>query len=123
MENEPVINQVDGNSISITWLPPSNNGGINETIFYAIECFICNESVCNKSCTDILYIPSRYNLTKTSVRVSGLVGGETYQFRIFPKNSLNTFIPRSKWEFTTSKPFIFQPRGSICIQVFLLTSF
>ena len=118
METEPVINQVEdsSNSVNITWLPPSNNSGINETIFYDIQCFTCVKSVCNKSCTDLLYTPSRYNITQTSVRVSGLVDGETYQFRIFPKNSLNSAIPRRKWEFTANKlPFIFQPRGSTFI--------
>ena len=119
MEIEPVINQVE-DSVNITWLPPSNNSGINETILYDIQCFTCTKSVCNKSCTDLVYNPSRYNLTQTSVRVSGLVGGETYQFRIFPKNSLNIVIPRCKWEFIASKPFTFQSRGrSFIIQLFL----
>ena len=120
MEIEPVINQDkdSSNSINITWFPPSNNSGINETIFYDIQCFTCDKSVCNKSCTVLVYTPSRYNLTKTSVRVSGLVGSETYQFRIFPKNSLNNAIPRRKWEFIANKPFTFQSEGSIFIQLF-----
>ena len=113
-----MINQVEdsSNSVNITWLPPSNNSGINETTFYDIQCFTCVKSVCNKSCTDLLYTPSRNNITQTSVRVSGLVDGETYQFRIFPKNSLNSAIPRRKWEFTANIPFTFQPRGSTFIQ-------
>ena len=119
MEIEPVINQVEdsSNSINITWLSPSNNNGIKETIFYEIQCFICVKSVCNKSCTDLLYTPSRHNLTKTSVRASGLVDGGTYQFRIYPKNSLNSAIPRRKWQFATSKPYTFLTGGNTLISI------
>ena len=110
-----MINQVKDskNSINITWLPPSNNSGINETIFYDIQCLICAvESVCNKSCTDLQYAPSRNNITQTSVLVYNLVGGQMYEFRIFPKNSLNRAIPRSEWKYI-AKRFTLEQRGSI----------
>ena len=120
-----MINQVKDskNSINITWLPPLNNSGINETIFYVIQCLICAvKSVCKKSCTDLQYAPSRKNITQTSVLVSNLVGGKMYEFRIFPKNSLNSAIPRSEWKYI-AKRFTLEQRGSILIQPSLLTTF
>ncbi len=113
IENKPIVKQVEGssNSVNITWLSPANNSGFHEVILYDIQCNICVESVCNKSCTDLLYDPSQYNVTRTWVRVSGLVDGPTYQFRVFPKNSLNRVVPRERWTFAERKLFSFLSRG------------
>ena len=94
------MQQVEGsNDMMMTWDPPSNNG-MNETTFYDIECTICVELVCTQnSCTARCACPFRqYNLTKTSVRVTGLPGGKTFGCGFFSKNSLNSVIPRSDWE-------------------------
>ena len=114
VKNIPIVKQVEGSSdsVNITWLPPANNNRFDEVILYDIQCNICVESVCNKSCTDLSYDPSQYNITRTWVRVSGLVNNDQiYQFRIFPKNSLNRVVPRDRWTFAASKPFSF-PRGN-----------
>ncbi len=113
-ENKPIVRHVEGssNSANITWLPPANNSGFDEVILYDIQCNICVESVCSKNCADLLYTPGRYNITRTWVRVSGLVNGQTYQFRVFPKNSLNRVLPRERWTFAESKLFSFLSRGN-----------
>ena len=123
MDSEPLMKQVqNSNDILIYWLPPSNNNGMNETIFYDIECMICVESICNKTCTDILFTPSQYNLTQTSVRVSGLVVGDTCQFRIFPKDSLNSVMPRSAWTYISTKVFNVTTGGTASFLSFILTN-
>ncbi len=123
VENKPIVKQVEGssNSVNITWLPPVNNSGFDDVILYEIQCNTCLEFVCNKSCTDLLYTPSQSNITRTWVRVFGLVNGQTYQFRIFPKNSLNRIVPRDSWTFAESKPFLFLSRGN-SIQYSMLTT-
>ena len=113
-ENKPIVRHVEGssNSANITWLPPANNSGFDEVILYEIQCNICVESVCNKSCTDLSYDPSQYNITRTWVRVSALANGQTFQFRTFPKNSLNKILSRDRWTFTATNPFLFLSRGN-----------
>ncbi|CAB4026082.1 ephrin type-B receptor 1 isoform X4, partial [Paramuricea clavata] len=115
IESKPTFHNVsDVNSVNITWSPPVNKSGIpNEVIFYDILCYICIESVCNKSCEDLTYIPNQYNVTRTSVRVSGLVSGQSYKFRIFPKNKLNYRIPKEDWNFIESEPYTFQSKENM----------
>ena len=119
LDNKPKVEQAnDGsNSVNLTWLPPVNNSGLKETIFYDIFCYVCNQSNCNKSCADVTYNPKQYNLTGTHAVVSGLVHGQTYEFRIYPKNSLNKVVPRDEWNFTATKPFIFERKGETIILV------
>ena len=113
-----MVKPVEGssNSVNITWLPPVNNSDINGAIVYDIQCYICVDvdfKSCKKSCKDLSYSPSQYDVTKTSVRVSGLVHGQTYQFKIFPKNSLNKVIPKEQWKFVKSDPYPFKSEGNI----------
>ncbi len=118
IKNPPMVKPVEGssNSVNITWLPPVNNSDINGAIVYDIQCYICVDGEakrCSKSCKDLSYSPSQYNVTKTCVRVSGLVHGQTYQFKIFPKNSLNKVIPKEQWKFVKSDPYPFKSEGNI----------
>ena len=126
IESKPTVDKQlnDDNSVNITWSPPVNKSGIpNEVIFYDILCYTCIDSVCNKSCEDLTYIPNQYNVTRTSVRVSGLVPGQSYKFRIFPKNNLNYRIPKEDWNFIESEPYTFQSTGNnlfFCCVIFVL---
>ncbi|XP_028394326.1 ephrin type-B receptor 2-like [Dendronephthya gigantea] len=110
LDEEPIVKVINdrSNRVNITWVPPVNNSGVIETVFYDIFCFVCNKTICNKSCAELTYTPKQYNLTETHTVVSGLVEGMTYEFRIYPKNSLNKVIPRDKWTFVASKPFPFE---------------
>jgi hypothetical protein len=118
---KPVVSRIEGSkdSVNITWLPPINNSGIDETVVYDIVCNICAEVACNKSCGDVCskpcadlsYSPSQHNVTETRIRVSGLVNKRSYQFKIVAKNSLNTVVPRKKWKFVSSDPYEFSSKG------------
>ena len=91
LEHKPKRYQIDEKSLNITWDEPKINNGINETVVYDIQCFVCDgESHCNRTrCKDLKYDPAGpYNITKTYVRVSGVDVGSTYVFRIYPKYSL-----------------------------------
>jgi hypothetical protein len=125
IESKPTVDKQlnDDNSVNITWSPPVNKSGIrNEVIVYDILCYICIESVC-KSCEDLTYIPNQYNVTRTSVRVSGLVPGQSYKFRIFPKNNLNYRIQKKDWNFIESEPYTFQSKGNILFVVLFMYYF
>ena len=88
--------------VEVSWTKPNNS--LNETILYNVECFICNQSICNISCTNETYDPSSKNLSLTSVTVSNLIPGDRYVFRVYARNSLNNNVPKVEWGFHETDP-------------------
>ena len=110
MDKKPKVEDTSDGSVNITWNKPNSNGGLNETIMYDVECYFCEENLCNKLCIGKIYSPSQYNLTGTSVVISDLYNG-LYIVRVYPKNSLNELVRKEKWNFTTTKQFAIHLAG------------
>ena len=87
---------VKSGSVNISWNVPVSNG-LNEPTWYDVECYICeNVSLCERNCNP----PGSNNLTQTYFVFSNVEAGQTYLFKIYPKNSLNDKIDKSRWNST-----------------------
>ena len=120
MHGKPKVKPATTNKeiLNIIWLKPNHNDLPNETVNYDIRCYVCDSnSVCNKSCTGVKFEPGQSNITKTYVLVSGLKDDETYQFKVFPKNSLNNIVAQDKWNSSASELYTFQPKGNIFLSL------
>jgi hypothetical protein len=69
------------------------------TIFYDVECFICNGNVCSISCMNEIYKPGQKNLSETSVTVSNLTAGATYMFKVYVRYHLNGKVSEGRWRY------------------------
>ena len=47
-----------------------------------------------------VYDPRAKDLIQTNVTVSNLTAGESYVFRVFAINSLNTQVPKGQWNYS-----------------------
>ena len=88
-----------GNTVILSWNKPKKDDSLDEEIFYNVECFSCNQKLCNHSCTNgERFYPEPKEFNKTSVVVYDLKPRECYTFKIYPKNSLNYVVPKEKWK-------------------------
>jgi hypothetical protein len=105
--------EIDDNKTSVTikWTKADPTGSLDEAIKYDVECFSCknkNRKICELSCKNVVFNPGQKNLVSTSVVVTNLQPGESYIFRVYPKNSLNDVIPKEEWKFSDTEIFIHQ---------------
>ena len=111
------IPQIKNNTASVTikWTKPNQTESLDETIVYDVECFLCkdkNAKTCELSCKNATFNPGQKDLVSTSVVVTKLQPGESYIFRVYPKNSLNDMIPKEDWKFLETELFTYQQQSS-----------
>ena len=121
MEAKPIV-KVGRGSVTVTWNEPKENGGLNESIFYDVECYSCKKDMCSEKCRAAKYNPSQYDLTQTFVVVSNLQSETNYLLRVYAKNSLNSKENKNQWNFTETEPFQVESSGKtsglcLCIRV------
>uniref|UniRef100_A0A1I7VVS1 non-specific serine/threonine protein kinase n=1 Tax=Loa loa TaxID=7209 RepID=A0A1I7VVS1_LOALO len=96
----PEIMGYSRNQISLLWNPPNNDGG-SPILGYVIEKF-------EKGGND--WTPVKMRLTKsTEATVTGLIEGETYQFRVRAINLAGEGEPSGNSEPTVCRPFVTPP--------------
>ncbi|KAK6110371.1 Fibronectin type III domain family protein [Brugia pahangi] len=96
----PEITGYSRNQINLSWNPPSNDGG-SPIIGYVIEKF-------EKGDND--WTPVKMRSTKnTKAIVTGLIEGETYQFRVRAVNLAGEGEPSGNSEPTMCRPFVTPP--------------
>ncbi|KAL3982100.1 Fibronectin type III domain family protein [Acanthocheilonema viteae] len=96
----PKITGYGRNQISLSWNPPHNDGG-SLILGYVIEKF-------EKGSND--WTPVKMRLIKnTEATVTGLIEGETYQFRIRAVNLAGEGEPSGSSEPTVCRPFVIPP--------------
>ena len=104
--------QENTTSVTIKWTKPNPAESLDETIFYDVECFLCKDknvkTTCNISCKNVAFSPGQKDLVVTSVMVTKLQPGQSYIFRVYPRNSLNDMIPKRDWKFYETKLFTYQ---------------
>ena len=110
MEAKPIV-KVDRGSVTVNWEEPKENGGLNESIFYDVECYSCKKDVCSEKYLAANYRPGQFNLAQTSVVVSNLQSGANYSLRVYAKNSLNSEENKNQWNFTETEPFQVESSG------------
>uniref|UniRef100_A0A0N5D1Z0 non-specific serine/threonine protein kinase n=1 Tax=Thelazia callipaeda TaxID=103827 RepID=A0A0N5D1Z0_THECL len=96
----PDVTGYDRNQISLSWKPPQNDGG-SPILGYIIEKF-------EKSGSDWVAIKTRL-IRGTETTVTGLMEGETYQFRVRAINLAGEGQPSGSTEPTICRPFICVP--------------
>ncbi|OZC09937.1 hypothetical protein X798_03043 [Onchocerca flexuosa] len=99
----PSIPEVRGygrNQISLSWNPPHNDGG-SPVLRYVIEKF-------EKGGNEWTPIKMR-SITNTEATVTGLIEGETYQFRVRAVNLAGEGEPSGNSEPTVCRPFVTPP--------------
>lgn len=96
----PEITGYGRNQISLSWNPPHSDGG-SPILGYVVEKFEKNDSD---------WKPVKMRLIKsTGATVSGLMEGETYQFRIRAVNLAGEGEPSGTSEPTLCRPFVIAP--------------
>ncbi|XP_075745282.1 eph receptor tyrosine kinase isoform X10 [Rhipicephalus microplus] len=73
---------VDQSSVTLTWQPPANLGGREDTT-YRVVCETCSPSV--------VFSPSRQGFNETSVTITGLRPVTPYRFQIYAENGVSGF--------------------------------
>uniref|UniRef100_A0A915Q578 non-specific serine/threonine protein kinase n=1 Tax=Setaria digitata TaxID=48799 RepID=A0A915Q578_9BILA len=96
----PEITRYDRNQISLSWNPPHNDGG-SPVLCYVIEKF-------EKGGNDWTPVKMR-PIKDTKATVTGLIEGETYQFRVRAVNLAGEGEPSGNSEPTICRPFITPP--------------
>ncbi|XP_065286573.1 ephrin type-B receptor 2 isoform X6 [Dermacentor albipictus] len=73
---------VDQSSVTLTWHPPANLGGREDTT-YRVVCETCSPSV--------VFSPARQGFNETSVTIIGLRPVTPYRFQIYAENGVSGF--------------------------------
>ncbi|XP_075540900.1 eph receptor tyrosine kinase isoform X6 [Dermacentor variabilis] len=73
---------VDQSSVTLTWHPPANLGGREDTT-YRVVCETCSPSV--------VFSPARQGFNETSVTITGLRPVTPYRFQIYAENGVSGF--------------------------------
>ncbi|XP_077533315.1 eph receptor tyrosine kinase isoform X8 [Haemaphysalis longicornis] len=73
---------VDQSSVTLTWQPPANLGGREDTT-YRVVCETCSPSV--------VFSPARQGFNETSVTVTGLRPVTPYRFQVYAENGVSGF--------------------------------
>ncbi|KAH6933869.1 hypothetical protein HPB50_018650 [Hyalomma asiaticum] len=73
---------VDQSSVTLTWQPPANLGGREDTT-YRVVCESCSPSV--------VFSPARQGFNETSVTITGLRPVTPYRFQIYAENGVSGF--------------------------------
>ncbi|XP_064459535.1 ephrin type-B receptor 2-like isoform X3 [Ornithodoros turicata] len=76
------VSCVDQSSVTLTWHPPSNQGGREDTT-YRVVCDMCGPGA--------TFSPSRQGFNETSVTVGGLRPVTTYRFQVYAENGVSGF--------------------------------
>ena len=107
LKTKPTL-QFNNTRVTINWSEPDKTESLNESITYDIGCFLCKKNICNLTCGDVMIKPGRENIGATSVVIMKLQPDKSYQFRVYPKNSLNKKISENQWKYMETEQFTYQ---------------
>ncbi|XP_076256187.1 eph receptor tyrosine kinase isoform X2 [Rhynchophorus ferrugineus] len=85
------VNFVDQSNVILSWLPPENQGGRNDTV-YRLRCDACSLGL-------VQYNPPTETFNETRIHISGLNAVTTYRFQIFAENGVSHLTPRPSSEY------------------------
>ena len=94
------VKRTSEETVEMKWNVPHVDEKINKTLHYEVECFVCEDKICNKSCKKAGFQPKKDDLYKTSVKISNLHENKRYKFRVYPKTVINKHIDKADWNYT-----------------------
>ena len=93
---EIVENGVAHGSITLSWKPPYEDGGMPNSLRYDVTC--------GNQCA-LQFSPGKNNLNKTKVEISGLIAGRNYNFIVYSKNEISEKFAGKEEIFFANKTF------------------